>query len=97
MLELKGRNSTKSVEAKLGTSLLDAALRHKLDWGFSCMRGTCGRCRCLVTDGMAQLTPLTAQELARLETEEIELGYRLGCQAKLAGPDLVKAAAKPYF
>ncbi|UUZ79466.1 hypothetical protein LJK88_30505 [Paenibacillus sp. P26] len=41
MLTLKGRRVHKTVEPETGWSILDTALKHEIDWGFSCMRGTC--------------------------------------------------------
>lgn len=81
MIELKGRTKTAVVEAEDGLSILDHAIKHNVDWSFSCTRGTCARCRCLVTEGGDQLEEITDQEWDRLEPEEFEEGYRLGCQA----------------
>lgn len=97
MIELMGRTLQKTVENEKGFSLLDLALKHDIDWGFSCTRGTCARCRCLVEEGMEALSELSDEELDRLEPEEIEQGYRLGCQAKVKRDGNVKAKNIPYF
>lgn len=97
MIELKGRSVTVTAAAEVGTTLLDLALKHKADWGFSCLRGACARCRCLVAEGSEHLESPTEEEIERLEPEELDRGYRLGCQAKLAGTGTVRAAFKPYF
>ncbi len=97
MLDLKGRTIRKTVEGTVGWSLLKTALKHKVDWGMSCTRGTCARCRCLILEGMEQLNPSTAAEEARLEPEELKEGYRLGCQAVVMGSGSIKAINKPYF
>lgn len=98
MIELKGRTKTAVVEAEAGLSLLDLALKHDIDWSFSCARGTCARCRCLITEGRDQLEDITDEEWDRLEQDEFEEGYRLGCQAIVKTADAqIAAANKPYF
>ncbi|WP_248925416.1 2Fe-2S iron-sulfur cluster-binding protein [Paenibacillus hamazuiensis] len=98
MLELKGRKVQKQVDAEKGMSILDLALKHEVDWGFSCTRGTCARCRCLVTEGLEHLAKPTDEELDRLEPEEIEGGFRLGCQALIKQQEgTIVVVHKPYF
>ncbi|MCA0754428.1 (2Fe-2S)-binding protein [Paenibacillus sp. N4] len=98
MIELKGRTKTATVEAEAGLSILDHALKHDVDWGFSCARGTCARCRCLITEGGDQLEGITDEEWDRLEPEEFEEGYRLGCQAIVKSDQAqIKAVNKTYF
>jgi 2Fe-2S ferredoxin len=97
MLDLKGRFKQKTVEGEVGFSLLDIALKHDIDWGFSCTRGTCARCRCFVESGSEFLSDPNDAELDRLEPEEIEEGYRLGCQAEITADGDIKAVNKPYF
>lgn len=98
MIELKGRTQTAVVEAEAGLSLLDHAIKHEVDWSFSCTRGTCARCRCLITEGGQYLEEITDEEWDRLEPEEFEEGFRLGCQAivkESAGK--IAAVNKTYF
>lgn len=97
MLNLQGRRTKKSVEPETGWSILDLALKHEVDWAFSCMRGTCSRCRCLVTEGMELLSEPTDEELDALEPDELEQGYRLGCQATIRREGPLTVASKPYF
>ncbi|WP_281886901.1 2Fe-2S iron-sulfur cluster-binding protein [Paenibacillus sp. YYML68] len=97
MITLKGRTLKKELEPVTGHTLLDLALKGKVDWSFSCTRGTCSRCRCLVTEGAEHLNAPTDAELDNLEPEELEQGYRLGCQAVLKSAGRVEAALKPYF
>lgn len=97
MITLNGRRVKKSVEPDLGLTLLDMALKHEVDWGFSCVRGTCSRCRCHVSEGMEHLNAPTDEELDNLEPEEFEEGYRLGCQARLKTAGTVVVTHKPYF
>ncbi|WP_028610519.1 2Fe-2S iron-sulfur cluster-binding protein [Paenibacillus harenae] len=98
MIVLKGKTKTAVVEAEAGMTLLDLALKHDVDWSFSCARGTCARCRCIVTEGADQLEGITDEEWDRLEPEEFEEGYRLGCQAVVKSADAqITAANKTYF
>jgi Ferredoxin len=98
MLELKGRTRTAVIEPITGQSILDLALKANVDWQFSCSRGTCARCRCLVTEGMELLGEITDEEWDRLEPEEFDEGYRLGCQAIVVSKEgRITAVNKPYF
>jgi ferredoxin, 2Fe-2S len=97
MLELKGRQIAKTVPIEHGLTLLDHALKHDVDIGFSCLRGTCGRCRCLVEEGAAHLEEVTDAEWDRLDEEELEMGYRLGCQASVHDDGPIRVVYKPYF
>ncbi|MFD0586891.1 2Fe-2S iron-sulfur cluster-binding protein [Paenibacillus sp. GCM10027627] len=98
MIELTGRTKTEIVEAEGGLTLLDHAIKHKIDFSFSCTRGTCARCRCLVTEGAEFLEEITDEEWDRLEPEEFEEGYRLGCQAVVKeGAGRIAAVNKTYF
>lgn len=97
MIELKGRNIQKTVQTEPGMTILKLAIHHKIDWGYNCTRGTCARCRCLVSEGMEFLSEPNDAEQDRLEPEEIEQGYRLGCQARIERDGVIKVAHRPYF
>jgi 2Fe-2S ferredoxin len=97
MLELKARKIQKTVDAEKGLSILDIALKHEVDWGFSCTRGTCARCRCVVTEGQQFLQLPTEAEEDRLEPEELERGFRLGCQCIIKVAGTISVTHKPYF
>lgn len=98
MIELKGRTKRMTVESESGLTILDHALKHSVDWGFSCTRGTCARCRCYVVEGRDALAAPNEAEEIRLEPEELEQGYRLGCQAEVKHSDAhIVVALKPYF
>lgn len=97
MLDLKGRTIRKQVEAVIGQSLLDHAIANQIDWQFSCTRGTCARCRCLVLEGGAYLAELTDAEWDRLDDDEIEEGYRLGCQAMVKTDGNIVAENRTYW
>ncbi len=97
MLDLTGRTIHKQVETVVGQSLLDVALSHDIDWQFSCTRGTCARCRCLVTAGYERLSEVTDAEWDRLDDDELDQGYRLGCQAIIKERGPITAVNKTYF
>lgn len=97
MIRLKGRTVEKTVQVETGMTILDHALKHDVDWGFSCSRGTCARCRCLVEAGMEHLGAVNDAEWDRLEPEELEQGFRLGCQAAVRKDGDVHVRWKPYF
>ncbi|WP_128894453.1 2Fe-2S iron-sulfur cluster-binding protein [Longirhabdus pacifica] len=97
MIVLKGRTIEKEITPELGKTLLDLAVQHKIDWNHACTRGTCAKCRCKIEAGYPLLNAPTKEELARLTKEEIEQGFRLGCQATMVQDGEVKALNKPYF
>ncbi|MNI21983.1 Benzoate 1,2-dioxygenase electron transfer component [compost metagenome] len=97
MLELKARKVQKVVEIESGLSLLALAIKNDVDWGFSCKRGSCARCRCFVASGMEFLEEPTEAEDIRLEPEELERGYRLACQATVKQTGPITVIHKPYF
>ncbi|MCL6459383.1 MAG: (2Fe-2S)-binding protein [Gorillibacterium sp.] len=97
MIEMKVKSTIKTVESEKGITLLDLALKSEVEWGFSCTRGTCARCRCIVSEGLDQLAKPTDEELDRLEPEEIEEGFRLGCQAIIKEEGFIRVENTPYF
>jgi 2Fe-2S ferredoxin len=97
MLELKTRQAQKTIEPEKGLTLLDMALKANLEWGFSCTRGTCARCRCFVAEGREWLEAPTEAEEDRLEPEELEQGYRLACQCVINEVGPIVVTHKPYF
>lgn len=97
MLELKARKIHKTIEPETGLSLLDLAMKYEVDWGFSCTRGTCARCRCYVAAGMEHLSEPSVAEEERLEPEELGKGFRLACQAVVRNAGTISVTHKPYF
>ncbi|MBB6635402.1 2Fe-2S iron-sulfur cluster-binding protein [Cohnella thailandensis] len=97
MFTLTGRTLTASVEPRTGVSLLQLAKDAKIDWQFNCSRGTCARCRCIVTEGAELLAEVTDAEWDRLGDDELEQGYRLGCQAVVERAGKLTARNKTYF
>ncbi|MDB5053804.1 MAG: ferredoxin [Bacilli bacterium] len=97
MIELIGRSNRKIVAAEGQFTILDLAIKHDVQWAFSCTQGTCARCRCFVSEGMSFLSEPNDEELDRLEPEEIEAGYRLACQTKVKAEGHVVVKNEPYF
>lgn len=97
MIELKGRSKHRDVPVEIGFTILDLALKHDVDWGFSCTRGTCARCRCLITEGAELLNEPTDAEWDRLGEEELKQGYRLGCQAEIVKDGKLATKLETYF
>ncbi|MEB3102812.1 2Fe-2S iron-sulfur cluster-binding protein [Ferviditalea candida] len=97
MLELKGKRTQKDVGTVIGRTILEHALEHKVEWGFSCVRGTCARCRTFVAEGRDNLGEPTKAERDRLDPEEIEEGYRLGCQAVIVKEGRIVVVNSTYF
>jgi 2Fe-2S ferredoxin len=97
LIELIGRSRKKTVEAEVGKTILELALQADVDWGFNCKRGTCSRCRCKVLEGIEYLSEPNKAELLGLDDEELEEGFRLGCQTKVNSDGAIAVQNKPYF
>ncbi|CAI6058219.1 2Fe-2S iron-sulfur cluster-binding protein [Cohnella sp. JJ-181] len=97
MLKLKGRTVESEAAPRVGATLLELALGAGVDWQFNCSRGTCARCRCLITAGGEHLEESTDAEWDRLGPEELDAGYRLGCQARIATAGTISAINRTYF
>lgn len=83
LISLTGRTIHKEVNAEVGLTILELAKKHKVDWSWMCSKGTCASCRCYVSEGMKYLSPPNEAELDRLDPQDIEEGYRLGCQTTI--------------
>lgn len=97
LIELSGREVHKSVAPVLGMTVLDLAERNDVDWNSFCKRGTCARCRCHVSVGVQHLSSPNQAEEQRLDPEELEEGYRLGCQSRIESVGPIKIKHAPYF
>ncbi|BBI33186.1 2Fe-2S iron-sulfur cluster-binding protein [Cohnella abietis] len=97
MITLTGRTLTKMVEPRIGESLLQHAQNAEVDWQFNCSRGTCAKCRCFIVDGAEFLEDYSDAEWDRLGPDELDAGYRLGCQAIVEKTGNIKAINKTYF
>ena len=74
------------VEVEAGTSMQDIVDQSKASLPFGCRHGSCGTCRCLVIEGMANLNPLTNAESDLFESlTSIHPNERLGCQLIVNG------------
>ncbi|OMF55795.1 hypothetical protein BK138_13685 [Paenibacillus rhizosphaerae] len=96
-LQLIGRTIEKTVVPEPGKSILQHAKDNKVDWQHLCTRGTCARCRCLISEGSEHLEEPTKAEHLRLDPEEFDEGYRLGCQAVVKTAGKIVARNKTYF
>jgi 2Fe-2S ferredoxin len=77
----------RTVEACVGESILQAALRHGIELEHSCGGWcACTTCHVIVEEGMDNLSELLDDEEDRLDTAVgLTLRSRLGCQATLTG------------
>lgn len=96
MLHLKNGSKEQIVTPEIGWTILDVAIKYELEWGFSCTRGTCARCRCRVVTGTEYLEEPTDAECKRLTEEEIASGYRLACQSVIHSSGELKVVHDPY-
>lgn len=97
-VRIRGRTVTKTVAVQRGLTILDHAIQQEIDVGFSCVRGTCARCRCFIVAGVEALAEPTDAEWDRLTDEELAEGYRLGCQAVIWNEEKeIDIVHKPYF
>lgn len=97
LVELAGRTVRRSVRPVIGATILELAEKNGVDWQSRCKKGTCARCRCHVREGSEFLTEPNDAEIDRLGEEEIAQGYRLGCQAKIAGEGRISVRHASYF
>jgi ferredoxin len=90
-LELNGER----IEASPGETLVQVARRHGSHVWFLCDgRGICQTCECRVTAGAENLEEPTQLERVGLGERRRREGYRLGCQARLAGSGPVSAVSR---
>ena len=68
----------KSLEIPVGGKLLNALAEQKIFVPSACGgKGTCGECKCIVTEGGGDVL---ATETSKLNRKQIRDGYRLSCQ-----------------
>ncbi|MEI7369694.1 ISC system 2Fe-2S type ferredoxin [Pectobacterium colocasium] len=79
------------LEAERGESILDVALRNGIDVEHACEKScACTTCHCIVREGFDSLAESTEEEDDMLDKAwGLEPESRLGCQARIAGDDLV--------
>jgi len=74
----------RGTSTRTGASLLDLARDVDVSVESICGgTGKCGKCRVLVTAGTKHLSPVNESERAALTAEEVGMGVRLACQAKV--------------
>ncbi|GKV78108.1 ISC system 2Fe-2S type ferredoxin [Pectobacterium aroidearum] len=79
------------LEAERGESILEVALRNGIDVEHACEKScACTTCHCIVREGFDSLAESTEEEDDMLDKAwGLEPESRLGCQARIAGDDLV--------
>ena len=79
--EIDINNGKKKLQVKGGSSLLSTLNENKIYIASACGgRGSCGFCKCKVSDGGGPLLPT---EKPFLDAKEIKDNYRLACQVKI--------------
>ncbi len=78
---LINENAEKSIQARGGSTLLGALVENKIFIPSACGgKGTCGTCKCKVTEGGGDILPT---ELSLVSSRERKQGIRLACQVKV--------------
>ncbi|BES85727.1 ferredoxin, 2Fe-2S [Pectobacterium atrosepticum SCRI1043] len=79
------------LEAERGESILEVALRNGIDVEHACEKScACTTCHCIVREGFDSLAESTEEEDDMLDKAwGLEPESRLGCQARVAGDDLI--------
>ncbi|MBG6243700.1 ISC system 2Fe-2S type ferredoxin [Candidatus Symbiopectobacterium sp. 'North America'] len=79
------------LEAKVGETILEVALRNGIEVEHACEKScACTTCHCIVREGFDSLAESTEDEDDMLDKAwGLEPESRLGCQARVAGDDLV--------
>ncbi|MCH1930091.1 ISC system 2Fe-2S type ferredoxin [Shewanella acanthi] len=79
------------LEAKVGETILDVALRNGIDIEHACEKScACTTCHCIVREGFDELEPSDELEDDMLDKAwGLEPESRLSCQAKVVDCDLV--------
>ncbi|PTX64920.1 ferredoxin [Melghirimyces profundicolus] len=75
----------KSFECQEGENLLYEAISRSIMIPFNCTSGRCGSCRIRVLEGAEKLSEVGDREILRLGEEQVEKGFRLGCQTYVYG------------
>lgn len=70
-------------------NVLEAAIAAAAPLGYTCKAGRCCQCQVKVLAGAGQLSPPTAAEHARLGHDKLKRSWRLACQARVRGGEVV--------
>lgn len=68
------------VEVRDNSAISDVVEEKNASLPFGCREGQCGTCRVRVMEGMENLNPVEHEEKLVLPEDEINQGFRLGCQ-----------------
>ncbi|WP_240374084.1 2Fe-2S iron-sulfur cluster-binding protein [Bacillus piscicola] len=79
-LKIEQHDKQFHVERVPRQTVLETALQQNIPLDFKCKKGTCGRCRVKVEDGMSLISTPNDAERKRLGTES-QQGFRLACQS----------------
>lgn len=83
--------SNKAVPANEELSLLDMAMRHRIELNHSCGgMGSCTTCRVFIEKGLEKLGPRTEVEQERAEERCFSDHERLACQTRALGGLVVR-------
>jgi 2Fe-2S ferredoxin len=78
------KDKDRSVEVGRWTSVLDAALEHKIPLYHTCGgNASCSTCRVLVLKGAKNLSEIESAEAQVLDAFDLKPPHRLGCQAQV--------------
>ena len=72
--------SGEELKVKKGENLLAAALSAGIKWPYKCRIGSCGTCKCKITEG--KISPEIDFGYV-LTFDELNVGYALACQTSL--------------
>ena len=75
-LEIELHGEVHRIDCRGDETLLEAALRHRIDAPYSCQAGLCASCMCRVVEGQVHMRHNEA-----LDARDLRLGFVLGCQA----------------
>ncbi len=81
-VRVKTNNDIFSLNAFIGQNLMEVLMKNNILMENPCNgKGTCGKCKVLITDGVGQPSKTDALHLSN---QDIEKGYRLACSYKVS-------------
>lgn len=78
-------DSGQTFEVEAGTSFLEFCQSNGAPHEFGCTVGSCGTCRCVLTEGAGNVNAITDEERETVEMCTDAEGARLGCQLVVNG------------
>lgn len=80
-LTIHSEKGKEVIDIKQGENLLDVLRNNKISIGSPCNgKGTCGKCKVKIINGLEQTSYLDVKHLTK---EELELGFRLACNVTI--------------